>query len=84
MKTGIALFFVALASCVVPIESPDFATKEAIRHKYKQIDQANTTTATGKEIYPQLSNPCKQDYSSLSSEHEYLTKLDCVLEKQNG
>ena len=84
MKTGIALFFVALASCVVPTDAPDFAAREVIRNKYKQIDQANTATASNKEVYPQLSNPCKQDYSGMSMEHEYLTKLDCALEKQNG
>ena len=85
MKTGIALFFVALASCVVPIDSSSPVAREVIRNKYKQIDQANnTTTASSKEIYPKLSNPCKQDYSSMSLEHEYLTKLDCAIERHNG
>lgn len=82
MKTGMVLFFMALASCVV--DPAEFAAKEKIKERYQNIDRGSTSTASSnKELYPQLKNPCSQDYSSMPLEHEFLTKLDCAIEK-NG
>lgn len=81
MKTGMVLLFMALASCVV--DPSDFAAKENFQ-KYQKIDRGSTASiSSDKEIYPQIANPCKQDYSSMSLDHEWLTKLDCAIEK-NG
>lgn len=77
MKKGIAAFLILLASCVVPYEHSQLIARSSI------IDHPKTNLAyiDNLEFYPSVTNPCREDYSSVSMNHEYLMKLDCLSAK---
>lgn len=79
MKTGLFGVLILLASCVVPLDSAGLIAQQS-----ETVHRPINIAAIPSEFYPRIDRPCEQDYSSMSIQAEYLTKLDCLKEMQGG